>query len=91
MSRYFKIAPAAYESTRIELDTQLGVTAPETIYMPLPLAPKAADGDALLAVRDAHCDVEAVAAAISRVLTAGDGVEIDQQAYESLRPRQRLV
>ena len=45
----------------------------------------------MLAVRDAHCDVEAVATAISRVLTAGDGVEIDQQRYESLRPRQRLL
>jgi len=45
------------------------------------------DGHALPAVRDAHCEVEAIATAIAETLAAGDGVEIGRMQYEAARPR----
>ena len=90
MTRYFKIAPAAYEAARAALDSTLGLVQPETAFMPADRGPKTADGRILLAVRDAHSEIPVVALAISGILSSTDGVEIDRQEYQSHRPTARL-
>lgn len=91
MSRYFKIKPEPYERIRATLDSAMSLTPPETVYQPLASAPQSTDGDALLAVREQHCDIELFATAIADMLAAGEGAELTRAQYDATRPRPVVV
>lgn len=84
--RYFQIKPGPYESTRLALDAQQHTPPGETIYEPLRTAPRTSSGDALLGIRDEHCQLPWIADALAVVLTSGDGVEISEADYVASLP-----
>lgn len=81
-NRFFRISShQAYESTRIALDAQRQIPTGETTYEPLATAPKARNGDVLLAIRSVHCDLQDIASALAAMLTNGWGREIAADEY----------
>lgn len=81
-NRFFRISShEAYESSRIALDSQRHVPQGETTYEPLSTAPKARNGDVLLAIRSVHCDLQDIASALAAMLENGWGCEIAADEY----------
>lgn len=88
--RFFRIQPAAYESTRLSLDASRNVPAGETTCTPYATAPKADNGDALIAIRPKPCLLPDIAAHLSAMITAGTCVEIERATYFSFIPAPTL-
>lgn len=88
--RCFKAAIHAYESTRHALDAAVPMPQGETVYEPLANAPKTDNGDALIAIRTEHCQVEPYKSAVESMLASGDATEITQAEYEAALPQSKL-
>lgn len=84
--KYFKIHAEPYEQTRLALDAERQMPPGETTYDPLATAPKAPDGDVLLAVLDEHCDLPWIASALVAMFASGWGVEISEAEYTAAIP-----
>jgi hypothetical protein len=91
MRRYFKASPHVYEAVRSQLDTLWGhpdgVT--ETAFQPVTLAPKDADGKALLAVWASFCEMADVAAILPQLIASGAVTEVTEEEFNAcLQPSQ---
>lgn len=84
--RFFRIAPAAHESTRLSLDASRNMPVGETTFTPYAVAPKSDNGDALIAIRSKHCLLPDIAAHLAAMTQAGTCVEIDRATYFSFIP-----
>lgn len=90
--RFFRISDAAaYESTRLSLDAARQMPHGETTYEPLATAPRNANGDAMLSIRSAHCELPDIAHALSLMLANVWGVEITASEYWQEMPTQENV
>lgn len=87
-SRFFRITDtAAYESTRLAFDESRQVPAGETTYAPLAVAPRASNGDVMLAIRAAHCEMPDIAVALAAMIQNGWGSEVTESQYWTALPQ----
>lgn len=90
--RYFRsISPQAYEDARLALDAAVPMPQGETVYEPLATAPKASNGDVLIAIRTEHCQIQPYKSAVEAMLASGDATEITQAEYEAALPSAEAV
>jgi hypothetical protein len=86
-SRFFTVEPNAYEQTRLAVDAAWGFSATETSIEPLATAPKDSNGQALIAIRAMHCDMEPFKSAVEGLLASEAAAEITQAEYEAALPQ----
>lgn len=87
--RFFRSDESTYEAVRVQLDAAWGHgpgTGTLTCYEPAATAPRDAHGRLLLAVHDAFCDYEAVAAMLPKLLASGSVEEISEAEYLATMP-----
>jgi len=89
--RYFRTADAAlYESIRLQLDVAWGHPTPDgktlTCFDPAAVAPRDDQGRILLAVDDAFCGYDAVAAVLPSLLASGSVEEVAAGEYLPVVP-----
>lgn len=89
--RYFRTADEQlYEAIRLQLDAAWGHPTPDgqtiTCFDPAAVAPRDAQGRILLAVNDAFCEYEAVAAVLPGLLESGAVEEITAGEYLPVQP-----
>ena len=89
-SRFFKVAPAAYEQTRKAIDIAWGFEFGETSIEPLATAPKNSNGNVLIAIRAMHSEMEPFKSAVDGLLASGAATEITQAQYEAALPQSEL-
>jgi hypothetical protein len=87
MNRCFLVEPTAYEQTRLAVDAAWVFPEGETSIEPLATAPKDANGQALIAIRAMHCDMEPFKSAVEGLLASEAAAEITQAEYEAALPQ----
>ena len=88
--RYFSVEASAYEQTRLAMDAAWPFPQGETSIEPLATAPKDTNGNALIAIRATHCDMEPFQSAIATLLGNNAATEITQAAYEASLPQPEM-
>lgn len=89
--RHFRSTnPQSYEAVRLSLDAAVPMPQGETVYEPLASAPRADNGDVLIAIRSEHCQMEPYKTAVESMLASGDAAEITKADYEAALPQQEV-
>jgi hypothetical protein len=91
--RYFRSDDATYEAIRLQLDAAWGhgpETGTATCFEPAATAPHDGEGRVVLAVLEAFCEYEAVAAVLPGLLASGAVEEIDEATYQAALPSSPL-
>lgn len=88
--RYFQVEPTTYEQTRLAMDTAWPFPQGETSIEPLATAPKDSNGNALVAIRSVHCDMEPFETAIATLLGNNTATKITQAEYEAALPQSEM-
>lgn len=86
MNRFFLVAPAAYEATRLSVDAAVGLPAGETCLRPLADSQRSAAGGVLVSVRAEHCEREPYKTAIDGLLANGSGQEFSESEWLAMLP-----
>lgn len=83
--RFFSATEPVYEQVRLSLDAAWGLPAHGqlTCYAPAADAPRTDAGLLVLAVDDAFCEFDAVAAILPQLLASGAVAEIDEAQYRA--------
>lgn len=87
--RFFKAAPAVYESMRAQIDAAWGYPTEhtQTSIPPADEQHKAADGDCIMGVQVEWLGWEPVATLMPQMLAAGQVVEISEAEYWAAMPK----